>query len=132
MITWECVRCLHDLDGNPIACPHCGYTVYRPVTIQPVFKIVDGVEKVIGETRSAELPLGGTALADRRQRAREAFWDRYAPEQYDEQLPALTDAIETATRVKITQDIVDAGNGLPGRYAVIKAAFRAAGFEVEE
>jgi rubrerythrin len=31
MIIWQCTRCGRTLDDNPLFCPHCGYTVYRPV-----------------------------------------------------------------------------------------------------
>jgi hypothetical protein len=78
-------------------------------------------------------PPGVGELADRRQRAREAFWDRYAPEQYDGDLPALNDAIETATRVRVTREIqLAAAKAYPFVDNMITAAFRAAGFEVEE
>lgn len=71
------------------------------------------------------------ALTDRRQRAREAYYDE--PEFSIRHLDA---AIEVATQVKITDDIVNAarrastiGFETPSG---IKAAFRAAGFEVIE
>lgn len=80
-------------------------------------------------------------LDERRQRAREAYWDnggRYNdPDGHPEGAEA---AIETATRVRITPEIAEAactqaGIG-PGNIKrmlpIIAAAFRAAGFEVEE
>lgn len=84
-------------------------------------------------------------LADRRQRAREAFYDSAG----DVNNPAdpLEAAIETATRVQITPEIVattrqvateqmhdpQAPTDPAERWKVIlTAAFRAAGFEVEE
>lgn len=77
-----------------------------------------------------------SALDERRQRAREAAYD--APNG-----PASGDiepAIETATRVRITPEIitatlrsVDASPTAAPRYRIaVTAAFRAAGFEVEE
>jgi hypothetical protein len=118
-------------------CPHCDYTVYRPVTVQPVITVKNGVERVIGETRSAEFPIGGAALADRRQRAREAYHD--ASGLGDNGWHAAEQAIETATRVKITQDMIEAGRGavpelwVTNAQAVdfLEAVFAAAGFEVE-
>lgn len=76
------------------------------------------------------------ALADRRQRAREAFYDGM-PARRTESVPAaLAEAIEVATRVKITRDIVEAAELADDDGAayvnVIAAAFAAAGFEVVE
>jgi hypothetical protein len=81
-------------------------------------------------------------LADRRQRAREAFYDSAG----DVNNPAdpLEAAIETATRVQITPEMIEAfgdawhatqvsgASRRPGdrRRAGLIAAFRAAGFEV--
>ena len=67
-------------------------------------------------------------IADRRQRAREAFHDGESD---------LDWAVEVAMQVKITDDIVKAAwdNGATsfrGRKKIIEAAFRAAGFEVVE
>ena len=75
------------------------------------------------------------ALADRRMSAREAYWDN---RQFAE-AAALDEAIETATRVRVTEEIVEAAqNAFPvlrdvdeGRI-MLAAAFRAAGFEVVE
>jgi len=89
------------------------------------------------------------AVADRRQRAIEAFWDHYDGERDGGAILArqLDEAIETATRVRVTPEIVkaaragwaapeDDGNWLtdpgPRETARLVAAFRAAGFEVEE
>jgi len=30
VIKWDCIGCGRRLEGNPMACPGCGYTVYRP------------------------------------------------------------------------------------------------------
>jgi len=72
-------------------------------------------------------------LDDRRQRARETYYDVRNDEGPDAH--GIEAAIETATRVRITPEIVMA-SGLPvGPEWPIKnltAAFRAAGFEVEE
>jgi len=83
-----------------------------------------------------------TALDDRRQVAREAGLDAC-----DDEGRALIDesdrldvAIETATRVRITREMLDAGmdatEGAVPNYGdasvLIKAALAAAGFEVEE
>lgn len=76
------------------------------------------------------------ALTDRRQRAREAYYDE--PEFSIRHLDA---AIEAVTQVKITDDIVsDAMTAVPRAQAFMieeiramtAAAFRAAGFEVIE
>lgn len=84
-------------------------------------------------------------LESRQQRARQAFWDELMAPQpgriaspEDTQV-ALESAIETATRVRITPEIEDAAqNAFPvftsgdeARF-MLTAAFRAAGFEVEE
>ena len=63
-------------------------------------------------------------IADRRQRAREAFHDGESD---------LDWAIEVATQVKITADVLrPAALGYPVVEEIVKAAFRAAGFEVVE
>lgn len=89
-------------------------------------------------------------LEDRRQRAREAFWDRLAPPRAGDTMPspgevqtALENGIETATRVKVTDEVINEfayawhgapQDGPPGtrRRAGLTAALRALGFEVEE
>jgi hypothetical protein len=94
------------------------------------------------------------ALDDRRQTAREAFDDRWnvprdvtahasaEREGWAERLyRAREEAIETATRVRIDREVAEAavaasGYGLDISYdtyrKIITAAFRAAGFEVEQ
>jgi hypothetical protein len=88
-------------------------------------------------------------LTDRRQRAREVFDDRWSgadnmfgSESWAERLQAAReDAIETATRVRITLEVVEAAwqaSGYGGDISIdtyrdiIAAGFRAAGFEVEQ
>lgn len=83
-------------------------------------------------------------LADRRQRARIAYYDAVPPYQQESSAGALEEAIETATRVRITPEIVEAAcagwlaaegswteHPGPRQVARLAAAFRAAGFEVE-
>lgn len=72
-----------------------------------------------------------SALDDRRQAALEAGEDADPSLVYT--YKSIEVAIETATRVRITPEILGA-TGLPplAAYAVVHAAFRAAGFEVEE
>lgn len=84
------------------------------------------------------------ALADRRQRAREAAHDAAtsAAPMY-ELLAAVDAAVETATRVQVTPEIVDAayralGDAAPAYFpperhmrTAVAAAFAAAGFEIE-
>lgn len=90
-------------------------------------------------------PPGAAGLADRRQRAREAFWDRLAPPPIAANgtggvTECLDEAIETATRVRLTREIFDAFFAVkpsgdpdnPNWREPIAAAFRAAGFEIEE
>lgn len=77
------------------------------------------------------------ALLDRRQRAREAYWDDMRGLSMRTQ--GIEAAIETATRVRVDDDIIEAAqNAFPvlrdvaeGK-VMLTAAFRAAGFEVEE
>jgi predicted deacylase len=77
-----------------------------------------------------------SALGDRRRRAREAYRDT----REGAEVPAVEVAIETATRVRITPEIVGAARWTPGiaavdehdTYRMLAAAFRAAGFEIEE
>jgi len=77
-----------------------------------------------------------TALDDRRQNAREAGWDAIVDVGARE---ALEVAIETATRVQITDEIVermrvavDSWTWREDTEALARAAFEAAGFEVVE
>jgi hypothetical protein len=76
------------------------------------------------------------ALGERRQAAREAFYDAGGP-QIVGPAQALDDAIEAATRVQVTPEIVAAGypSALTDRdrklcAPLVAAAFRAAGFQV--
>jgi hypothetical protein len=83
-------------------------------------------------------------LADRRQRAREAFWDMLHDQDLSdgpvfELSDCVTGAIDTATRVRVDGQImahvfplVEGRIGLRDAEQIIAAAFRAAGFEVEE
>lgn len=72
-----------------------------------------------------------SAVDDRRQRAREAGWDAADLRDHTE-VPNIETAIETATRVKITPEIQAAIYGHETDEEALAAAFRAAGFEVEE
>lgn len=77
-------------------------------------------------------------IADRRQRAHEAYNDAIVEMYNDLELGTNSRfelAIEVATQVKITDDIVRAAaiQGPDGVVAeILKVAFRAAGFEVVE
>lgn len=99
-----------------------------------------------------------SALEERRQRAREAFDDRWSvtggadisgTATWANRLQqAREEAIETATRVRITPEIITAARAGwlvaatehaswteepgPREYGRLKAAFEAAGFEVEQ
>jgi hypothetical protein len=91
-----------------------------------------------------------SALEDRRQAAREAGWDVTVGWSQESTAYALDAAVETATRVRITPEIIEAYRDaradlnreqIQGRppatpdtltRAGIRAAFAAAGFEVEE
>lgn len=80
----------------------------------------------------------------RRLSAFEAFWDHLAPPPIRPNgergaSEALDEAIEVAVRVKITPELIEAWqrganiDGLPNRTADgLRAAFEAAGFEVEQ
>lgn len=82
------------------------------------------------------------ARSERRQATREAYWDSFGgPPTAANTMSgaALEAAIETATRVRVDDDIVAAfkqyGHPLPLEPNIIPAltaAFRAAGFEVEQ
>lgn len=77
-------------------------------------------------------------IEDRRQRACEAGYDAIPEHEQYPPNSCIETAVETATRVKITDEImfaaldsVFAGRGAYGRYhTAVKAAFKAAGFEV--
>lgn len=82
-------------------------------------------------------------LLDRRQRARETFWDRLVPPPIAANgtgglVECLDEAIETATRVRVTPEIVEAlrrvtiARGSEQLSQIAAAAFRAAGFKVQE
>jgi hypothetical protein len=93
-------------------------------------------------------PRGQPELADRRQRAAEAFddaWsganDMFGRKGWAERLLAAREAaIETATRVRIDDEVIRAAlvavsagpSAVPRYVGAIKAAFLAAGFEVEQ
>lgn len=82
-------------------------------------------------------------LAERRQRAHEAGQDRYDPERDGGAIFAacLDEAIEIATRVQITDEVLAAAEAATGvtihdydvdeMHRVLAAAFAAAGFEIE-
>lgn len=82
------------------------------------------------------------AIYDRWQRALESYWDATAsPRLYADTHETVNVAIETATRVQITPEIEVAfraavgANGFvasAGLHRGLKAAFEAAGFEVEK
>ena len=85
-------------------------------------------------------------LIDRRQRAREAYWDDMRG--LSMRTSGIEAAIEVATRVQITPEIIEAARAGwlaastdraswveepgPRQYGRLAAAFRAAGFEVVE
>jgi len=77
---------------------------------------------------SSEKP---SPLEDRRQSAREAYWDTNDAD-------CLDAALEIATRVKITPEVIDAFIRHPDQYeegdvaGPLRTAFEAAGFEVIE
>lgn len=119
------------------------------------FEIVDGIKVPIGRPREKTISRGAldllhgnvTPLEERRQRAREAGLDAWhdalaVPELDDRAGNALDDAIETATRVQITPEVqlaflailtqIRSGEEAPTCIEALKAAFEAAGFEVEQ
>jgi len=79
---------------------------------------------------------GEAELLDRRQRAREAAYDGSVGHWSTSQ--AIEQAIETAVRVRVTDEIVEAARDIwpsmtiEGARVALAAAFRVAGFEVEE
>lgn len=83
------------------------------------------------------VPAKTSPLADRRQRAREAFWDTSGHTMTGAR-DGIEEAVETATRVQLSADVMSAARGaFEDRYGghvgpIIKAAFEAAGFEVVE
>lgn len=109
-------------------------------------QIINGVEVPIGEPRVTVASRGAldllreqSALDERRQRAREAGYDEGTDSRFAEGIDA---AIEAATRVRLDADIESAAyrelaSAAPGRHhsavkRALTAAFRAAGFEVEQ
>lgn len=91
---------------------------------------------------AVRIPATPSPLEDRRQRAREAYYDGTEPGDVVT-IQALDGAIETATRVRITDEAVaEFGqawhnapqDGPPGtrRRAALIAALRELGFEVEQ
>lgn len=100
-----------------ILCPGCGVGTWSDVE------------------RDQHRAMGCYALADRQQRAREAYYDRYALGDNiggGARKAALREAIETATRVRITPEVRAAALAADNIDDGLIAAFRAAGFEVEE
>jgi hypothetical protein len=77
-----------------------------------------------------------SALEDRRQAAREAGWDATVGWSQESTAAALDAAVETATRVRITPEMIDAATRVArGSWTfgpAVRAAFEAAGFEVEQ
>jgi hypothetical protein len=76
---------------------------------------------------------------ERRVQARRAFWDHLSPPPIkingtNGASESLDEAIEVATRVKVTSEIIDASMAEPfiSTEEALKRAFRAAGFEVAE
>lgn len=73
------------------------------------------------------------AIGNRRERAREAFWDAGGTVRET----SIDKAVEVATRVEITDEVIDEAklnwSGCDCRdclHEIVNAAFRAAGFEV--
>lgn len=82
--------------------------------------------------------MSGNPIADRRQRAREAYHDHLSRIETVTGMPAVEEAIEVATRVQVTDEVIRAAFGqgsvlsLPRGGEILARAFRAAGFEVVE
>lgn len=80
------------------------------------------------------------ARVDRFERARDAAFD--APGAAESQVPNIDAAIETATRVRVDDELIEAAREqyeagyrtipIEQQRAALTAAFRAAGFEVEQ
>lgn len=120
-----------------------------PIIVSAV-EIIDGVEVPIGEPRVRTISRGAldllhrkvSPLDDRRQRARETFYDMLHDTASDdgpvfELSDCVAGAIETATRVKITPEAVAkfraVAEGWGGNFAVsLAVALAELGFEVEE
>lgn len=76
-------------------------------------------------------------IADRRQRAREAFWDGTCTHIRDSECRVGIDAaIEVATQVKLTPEIIEAAGAADvnsdGPELIARLVLKAAGFEVIE
>lgn len=99
-----------------ILCPGCGIGTWSNVE------------------RDQHRAMGCYALADRRQRARETYYDTCVAgrDRVEGSAIALDAAIETATRVRITPEVRAAALAADNIDDGLIAAFRAAGFEVEE
>jgi len=77
-------------------------------------------------------------IADRRERAREAFWDGAADESSLSNghpfLRALGNCVEVATQVKLTPEIIEAAGAADvdsdGPELIARLVLKAAGFEV--
>jgi len=111
----------------------------------PARELVEAVEALDAEKRPAPRV---DPLDDRRQRAREAYYDRYSLGDHiggSARKAAIRECIETATRVQITPEVLAAAREAwraadgswtedpgPRETARLAAAFRAAGFKVEE
>lgn len=107
--------------------------------------VIDGVEVPMCEPQETTISRGAldllrgnvSPLEERRQRAREAFHDTFAGEM-NTTSDALDECIETATRVKITGELIDQladvtyAGGFETRRALVRAALEALGFEVEQ
>jgi hypothetical protein len=129
-------------DVGSVTCPKCVTWLQREQ------RIVD-VMRETGESRATVTDMleaieccasegASEALAERRQAAREAGLDAGGP-QIVGPAQALDDAIEVATRVQVTPEIIAAGypSALTDRdrklcAPLMAAAFEAAGFEVVE
>jgi hypothetical protein len=123
-----------------VTCPKCLAWLQRE-------KLITDAMRETGESRATVTDMleaieccasegASEALAERRQAAREAFYDAGGP-QIVGPAQALDDAIEAATRVQVTPEIIAAAVlavqhvlVLDRPQQAIIAAFRAAGFEV--
>lgn len=146
--TPDCPRDLHHHHDERCSPPDADEEI--PVIVSAFEILPNGVKVPIGKPRERTISRGAmdllhgsvpAALADRRQRAREAFHDEWSRRDKPT-MSAVNEAIETATRVRITPEIESAAEAAAGptihdydggeMRAVLAAAFRAAGFEVEE
>jgi hypothetical protein len=128
----------------------CGYPrASHPEPVDEREKLITDAMRETGESREIVTEMleaieccasegASEALGERRQAAREAFYDAGGP-QIVGPAQALDDAIEAATRVQVTPEIIEAAilavqhvPVLDRPQQAIEAAFRAAGFEVVE